>query len=85
MGNQDMDDISRKVIEKMVNEQLKKTDLTKYQKNIETAIQEYFESEEFLELIETIMTDSDFAYNFANDIAKKTTTLLKKKIKVSFA
>lgn len=76
--------IEKLITQKMLEDTMANIDLTKYQKYIDKAIEEYFKGGHFQETIQDYLADSDLAYDMANTVSKQVAAAMKKlKITVS--
>lgn len=76
--------IEKLITQKMLEDTMANIDLTKYQKYIDKAIEEYFKGGYFQETIQDCLAESDLAYDMANTVSKQVAAAMKKlKITVS--
>lgn len=74
------------IVSKMVEEYIKKNiDLSKYDKQIESAVKEYFIGGSFKENLGEMLYEANLEYEIAQSIAKQVASSLKKvKVNITF-
>lgn len=76
--------IEKLITQKMLEDTMANIDLTKYQKYIDKAIEEYFKGGYFQDVLQDYLAESDISYNIANVVSKQVAAAAKKlKITVS--